>query len=279
MKFCDNCGNELSENQKFCPNCGKNLSGKVAKKEETTDPYKLKCPHCSSGNVQVQIVSQNKNTGCLMVFVYIFLALTIVGIPIMILILLLKGKKSVNRKYYVCQNCGHTFNALSNSFSKTSDSFNQMPKRKQAGLIVAIVFGILIFCAAIAVITVENENSNYLSKEEYSELNVQTLHSDYLNNEVSAKEKYEDKYFYVTGKVHKVEQFLNDNYLVLMYRYNKDNSKQIEINTYFKDAEKIKSVNKDDNVTVYCKFKHRSIDNYMGVTTSYSLDYCQFIEE
>ena len=41
MKFCTNCGQELSENSKFCTNCGEKVIS-VKKKIETTKPIKLK---------------------------------------------------------------------------------------------------------------------------------------------------------------------------------------------------------------------------------------------
>ena len=67
------------------------------------------CPKCGSNNVNVQIVSQTKNRGCFTILIYILLALTIIGIPIMILIAILRGKKTTNKKFNVCQNCGHTW--------------------------------------------------------------------------------------------------------------------------------------------------------------------------
>lgn len=112
-RFCAECGTKLKANAKTCHNCGCPIENdeednNLANSQD--DSSKLRCPHCGSDNIQVQIVSQAQNSGCLTVIFYVILALTIVGIPIMILILLLKGKKSVNYKYYVCQNCGRTFN-------------------------------------------------------------------------------------------------------------------------------------------------------------------------
>lgn len=143
MKFCDSCGVKLENNQNFCPNCGKKLKENNINEREREKEVKIKCPKCGSENVNVQIVSHNKNTGCLTILLYIILALTIIGIPIMIIILLSKGKKSVNKKYYVCQNCGHTFN-----------SFNQLiAKDNNAGKNITAISSIIIiiFCVIVAV--------------------------------------------------------------------------------------------------------------------------------
>lgn len=80
------------------------------KEEDKLVDGKIVCSKCGSNNISIQIVSQNKNSGCLTIFFYIFLALTIIGIPIMIIILLLKGKKQIHKKYCICQNCGHSWN-------------------------------------------------------------------------------------------------------------------------------------------------------------------------
>lgn len=58
----------------------------------------------------------------------------------------------------------------------------------------------------------------------------------------------------------------------------RDSSKKIELNAYFKDSDAFSDVKKGDIVTVYCKFKERSIEDYFGIT-SYSFHSCQFKNE
>ena len=272
MNYCSSCGEKIGENQKFCPNCGNNINGTEPAKK-IVDPNKLVCPHCGSDNVQVQIVSQNKNTGCLMVFVYVLLALTIVGIPIMILILLLKGTKSVNKKYYVCQNCGRTFNP--NPFTGGIGNSNN----KNNGAVVGITIAVVIIFVVIVGVAIGLKDMDYVEFDQYQALNPQELHNDYLDNEVSAKDKYVGNYYYFTGEIFGIEEFLNDKYLEIRYTSERDNSKVIELDAYFNSADDIKDVKKGDTVTVYCKFKQRSIENYMNTVTSYSLHSCRFKTE
>lgn len=67
------------------------------------------CKRCGSSNINIQIISKNKNSGCLTILFYIVIACTIVGIPIMIIYLLLKGKKTTTEKQCICQNCGYNW--------------------------------------------------------------------------------------------------------------------------------------------------------------------------
>ena len=266
MKFCDECGEKLESGKKFCPKCGKNLNGE---KVESKDDHKLKCPHCGSNNVQVQIVSQTKNAGCLTVFLYLFLALTIIGIPIMILILLLKGKKTVNNKYYVCQNCGKNFNL------GLSSLINNRKNNTTAGIIAALV--IIIGCVVVAV-AIATQDTDYVEKDQYQELDVQVLHNDYVGNEISAKDKYTGNYYYFTGEIYNIEEFLNDKYLEIRYKSTSDKNRTIELDAYFNSEKDLDDVKKGDTVTVYCKFKQRGIEDYAGITT-YSFHSCKFFNE
>lgn len=265
MKYCSDCGEKIESKQKFCPSCGKQTGNTNTTPEKQDNHNKLVCPYCESDNVQVQIVSQNKNTGCLMVFIYLLLALTIVGIPIMILILLLKGKKTVNHKYYVCQNCGKTFNPALN-FKGLSGKQNK---------IVAIIAVIVIIVAVVFIgVTIGLEDTDYVDFNQYQQLDVQLLHNDYLDNEISAKNKYTGNYYYFSGEIYNITEFLNDKYLVLRYVSNRDNSKNIELNAYFKSSDAFLNIKKGDTVKVYCKFKQQSIEDYFGVT-SYSFHSCR----
>ena len=280
MKYCYECGEKVAENQKFCPNCGKQLSipndeQKIEKEEpKKVDPNKLVCPHCGSDDIQVQIVAENKNTGCLMVFVYVILALTIIGIPIMILILLLRGKKSVNKKYYVCQNCGRTFSP--NPFTGSMISSRGIRSTNNNGPVVAIALVLVAIGIGLIIgIPLLTHDTDYVEYNQYQELNPQQLHNDYLDNEISAKDKYSDNYYYFTGEISDITEFLNDTYLEIKYKSDRDSSKTIELNAYFHSGSQLENVKKGDNVTVYCKFKQRSIENYFG-TTSYSFHSCRF---
>lgn len=267
MEYCNKCGKKLNFDDTFCPKCGNKIK-KIDTDTEKENSKKIVCSHCGSDNVQVQIVSNTQNTGCLMSIVYIFLALTLVGIPIMILILLLKGKKTTNTKYYVCQNCGKTFNPLLNFKNKN---------RKNNIAIIIVITIILVVGALLIAIPIALEDKDYVEIEQYNELDVQALHNDYLDNEISAKDKYENNYYYFSGEIDDITEFLNDKYLQIKYTSNRDESKKIELNAYFSSSDAFSNLKKGDTVKVYCKFKQRSIEDYFG-TTSYSFHSCRLEE-
>lgn len=265
MKYCSDCGEKIQAKQKFCSSCGKKVGDNNLASEKQDNANKLVCPYCESDNVQVQIVSQNKGTGCLMVFIYLLLALTIVGIPIMILILLLKGKKTVNHKYYVCQNCGKTFNP----------SFNFKGINGKQNKTVAIITMVVIIVTVVLIgVSIGLQDIDYADFNQYQQLDVQVLHNDYLDNEISAKTKHEGNYYYFSGEIYDIVEFLNDKYLKLRYTSNRDNSKGIELNAYFNSSDAFLNLKKGDTVIVYCKFNQRSIEDYFGVT-SYSFHSCR----
>lgn len=113
--FCQNCGKKVDINAKFCANCGNAINMNFNSSSPNIGQYNsnsLTCPNCGSHNIQVQIVSENKNVGCGTILLCIIFAWTIIGL--IILISLLSNNK-VNRKYYVCQNCGKTFGKIPDS--------------------------------------------------------------------------------------------------------------------------------------------------------------------
>lgn len=83
------------------------INNKEAAVIRNMESKKIHCPNCKSDNVSVQMVSEQQRRGCLTVLLYIFLACTIIGL--ILLIPLLRGQKSKTNKYYVCQNCGHSW--------------------------------------------------------------------------------------------------------------------------------------------------------------------------
>ncbi len=120
-------------------------------------------------------------------------------------------------------------------------------------------------------------DTEYAPKNKYNELNIQEMHNDYDSNEISAKDKYPNNYYYFTEIVDDIESFGGDTYLEFMIHSNNETTKTsgIELTAYFENGDMLKNVKKGDTVTVYCKFKERSIENYMG-TTGYSLHSCHF---
>ena len=173
------------------------------------------------------------------------------------------NKVEIGQKF--CPNCG---NQIDNKKNMQNSKNN---KNKSAILAVLIIIVAAVFIG----VNLGLEDTDYIDFNQYMELNPQELHNNYLSNEISAKDKYVGNYYYFSGEVFEVEEFLNDKYLVIRYKYEKDKSKVIELDAYFNDSEAIKNVIKGDNVTVYCKFKQRSIENYMNTVTTYSLHSCR----
>lgn len=136
---------------------------------------------------------------------------------------------------------------------------------------------LLIIPVTLLLLTGCGGNNEYAAKEKYAELNIQEMHNDYDSNEIAAKEKYPYNYYYFTEVVDDIEEFGGDTYLEFMVHSENPDAKTtgIELNAYFASGEMIKDVKKGDTVTVYCKFKERTIENYMG-TSGYSLHSCHF---
>ena len=179
------------------------------------------------------------------------------------------GTKLNGEKF--CPNCGNqttTDNQMKNIKVNTNNNFSIV---RVLLTTFVLLIGIIVFIA----IVVKKDGDNYKSKNEYSPLDVNQLQKDYENNEISAADKYEGNFYYLTGTIHKVEHFITDDYLILQYKYSGNKYRTIEINAYFSDADKIKNVNKGDKVTVYCKFHKRLIESF-GNTSSYSLHNCKF---
>lgn len=222
------------------------------------------CPKCNSENVSIQMINEEKKIGCLMCLVYIILALTLIGIPIVILLILLRGKKTTAKSYCICQECGYSFSP--NTPNKKVYNNYKIP------MIVAII---LMFVAIILNIIINIDITDSINFEDYEYLDVQILNNDYINNEISAKDKHKEKYYYFSGDVYEITSYLNDNYITLRYNSNNKDIKIIDIGAYFDNKEDLLNVNKGDNITIYCQFNDRTIDDYVGIS-HYSFKNCRF---
>ena len=176
----------------------------------------------------------------------------------------------------ICKKCGekieHNSKFCSNCGSKINKKEVKAKNKEKDTKVVIIVVIVLIICFITAFANSEDTENN--KTIEYSSINPQIMHSDYIDNEISAKDKYTGNYYYFTGTIYDIEQFLNDNYLTIRYVSERDSNKYIEITAYFNNPEDLKSVKKGDTVTVYGKFKQRSMENYMNIITLYSFENC-----
>ena len=67
----------------------------------------LKCPYCKSENVNVQIVQEKEETGCVAFLITGILAIITFPIGLLFLIIPAITSGSKTKEYAVCQQCGH----------------------------------------------------------------------------------------------------------------------------------------------------------------------------
>ena len=171
-----------------------------------------------------------------------------------------------NQKY--CNKCGEIVE-IDEEEEKKID--NKAKFRSNIGnfiAIIIIIFGLIFFYNFFF----ENKNKNF-NYNEYEELNPNVLYKDYVNNEISADEKYKSNRYFVEGEIYDIVHYISDNYIELRYTYDNDKTKTIELNAYFNDINDLKKLNKGDRITVYCEFKQRSVENWFNIT-SFSLINC-----
>lgn len=142
-------------------------------------------------------------------------------------------------------------------------------------IVVLFVLGCLCIGGYI-IFNLFNVKDDYKDFAEYKILNVHELQKAYLENEIVAKDTYQNNYYYFDGEISKIENNLSDNEITLHYHYEYDSTKQMSVYTHFsKNEENIKSLKTGDKITVYCKFSDRIIDNYLGVTSGYKFTDCR----
>lgn len=98
---CPHCGCQNSKLSQICYYCGGDL--KASPSSVPADRGARKCSKCG-GDMTVQVVTEQKKTGCFTVLFYIILALTVIGLLIVIPLALRKKTETVT--YAVCQVCG-----------------------------------------------------------------------------------------------------------------------------------------------------------------------------
>lgn len=74
----------------------------------------MNCPKCNSTNVNVQVITEKQQTGCITILFYFMLAITLIGLFVLIPIML-RGKKQNTITLAVCQSCGHQFQLNKNA--------------------------------------------------------------------------------------------------------------------------------------------------------------------
>lgn len=127
MKYCKHCGKEIGD-AKFCPHCGK---PQHTEQESRTGRRRLHCPQCRSE--QLSAVTEATQTGGVATSSRLTRNVAVTGY----------SANTVNRHYWMCQECGHKFRNLED----LNDEIMKESKQAKGAKIAAIVFGV--FCLFI----------------------------------------------------------------------------------------------------------------------------------
>ena len=114
--FCNKCGFEIGNNEKFCNQCGNKLII-----DQPIVNTGIRCPHCGSGNVSIQMITESKLKNkhhsilywlfigwWLEVLLWFFLT-----IPRLLIFIFMPKKQRIvqkQRKVAICQSCGYSWN-------------------------------------------------------------------------------------------------------------------------------------------------------------------------
>ena len=123
MKYCKFCGTEIGD-ANFCPHCGK---PQHTAQENRTGRRRLHCPQCRGE--QLTAITEATQTGGVATSSRLTRNITVTGY----------NANTVNRHYWMCQECGHKFRNLEDLDKELVTE----TKRAKMSKIAAIVFGIL----------------------------------------------------------------------------------------------------------------------------------------
>ena len=101
MKFCPNCGNEITENNSFCPNCGQQLSSASGLTSNPVSTHAVpKCTCCGHVGEMTPGPLLRKND-ILWIVMLFFLA----GAGFIYLAYILITRSKPNNREKICPNC------------------------------------------------------------------------------------------------------------------------------------------------------------------------------
>ena len=164
-------------------------------------------------------------------------------------------------KLVKCKTCGAEIGKSADICPKCGEKQNQI-KNKIIFIIIRVIMlliGIGMFIFAwnkLEVSSLFNElfmiDTTAAEDRNYVELDPQQLMSDYLDNEISARQKYEDNYYFFKGKISNIDESLGIYSINIMYDYNNDSSRAIELFCDFdkNEKEEILKVKNGDEVTI-----------------------------
>lgn len=125
MRYCPNCGSQISEETKYCPDCGTAQNKHQTVQRNTNVRKRLHCPNCRSTTLTPVIESAgsigsvgriSRNTA-------------------------ITGTSIENKSFWMCQECGHKFRNLEDLIQENKRYFSLM----RIGL--TVICGVMVFLA------------------------------------------------------------------------------------------------------------------------------------
>lgn len=173
MRFCPNCGTELSEGTLFCSNCGHNLQVAVPvhKKSNPRNSRRMHCPECKSSDIS-PIVETEISGGTS--FNHSFSKRNSVSAM---------QFNNTHRNYWMCSNCGSKFRNLQNLEEEIKNT-ESLVKRGIIGIVLLVILNLffifveglglfsllcifLIVLTAVAIFILKNRVSNMRTERIY----------------------------------------------------------------------------------------------------------------
>lgn len=107
MRFCPNCGSQVTEETKFCPICGTPQNSQQSVHRTTGTRKRLHCPNCRSVNLTPVIESTS----------------TIGSVGRVSKNVALTGTNVNNKSFWMCQECGHKFRNLEDMIQENKRAY------------------------------------------------------------------------------------------------------------------------------------------------------------
>lgn len=173
-----------------------------------------------------------------------------------------------------CQKCGNELDKKTKKCLNCKSS-NKNETKGVGAVIVFIILCILLVCLACGIYAMNFETTE-VDLDSYQILDYQSLYNDYQSNEIYAEDKYSGENYIITGTIRDITEFWGNTYITIRFASDTYDNKYMDLTLYFDDADDLLEVSIDDEVTVYCTFKTRSVDDYLNAISSFSFKDCFF---
>lgn len=149
--------------------------------------------------------------------------------------------KQMSEEDKFCKNCGKSFSQISETKSTKASSNRQ-----------SIILGIMFLLLGIFIVNKFSSLGDIFKQEEdttnYGYVDFNTVYEEYKENEIRAKEKYENKYYDFSGKVDSVSEAFDDP--IVYVRFDCMEIATCKTTIYFnkEQTSKIATLNKGDEI-------------------------------